>query len=85
MVDDAEIVMNSMGIDRRKLIELCLESYDSCNRLTLAQISNAIEACGLRIYRIEMLTNTVQVPANLSHIGLNDLLATGAKLLILKP
>lgn len=85
MTDDAEIVMNGMGISRDQFIKLCLESYDSCNRFTLEQIAHSIEACGLRISRIEMLTNTVQIPSNLSHIGLNDLLTTGAKLIILKP
>ncbi len=85
LTDDVDIVMKNMGVDRRRLIELCLESYDSCNRLTLEQIANSIEASGLRIFRIEMLTNTVQIPSNLSHIGLNDLLTTGAKLLIVKP
>ena len=85
MTDDVEIVISDMGVDRNQLIKLCLESYDSCNRFTLDQIAHSIEACGLKISRIEMLTNTVQIPSNLSHIGLNNLLTTGAKLIVLKP
>ena len=85
LTDDAEIAMRNMGVDRDQLIKLCLESYDSCNRFTLDQIAGSIEACGLRISRIEMLTNTVQIPSNLSHIGIRNLLTTGAKLIVIKP
>ena len=84
LTDDVDKVLDDMKITRDELTRLCLESYDSCNRLTLDQICNAIASSNLKIRRIQVMTNTVNLPSDVQFAGITNLLVTGAKMIVMR-
>jgi ubiquinone/menaquinone biosynthesis C-methylase UbiE len=58
-----------------------LHIYRTLNRLTLDDLQRAIVRGGLRIIRVELITNRFHVPLELAHLPLSDLSIGGVKLL----
>ena len=79
-VDTVDEYLRLTGITRDELIELTMESYDSCNQSSLDEIQTAIFDSGFQIGRINLLTGALIVPADIelmpSHVAVS-----GAELL----
>jgi SAM-dependent methyltransferase len=57
------------------------DEFRSLNRITVDGLQRAMLASGLRISKVELMSETMHVPPELSHLPLSDLAISGIKLL----
>lgn len=60
------------------------DEFRSLNRITLDGLQRALLAAGLRISKVELLSEAVHVPPELSHLPLTDLAISGIKLMAVR-
>jgi SAM-dependent methyltransferase len=58
-----------------------LDEFRSLNRITVDQLQRAMLAAGLRTAKLELLSNAVYIPSQLSHLPLSEVGIAGVKLL----
>jgi SAM-dependent methyltransferase len=57
------------------------DEFRSLNRITVDGLQRAMLAAGLRISKVELVSETMHIPPELSHLPLTDLAISGIKLL----
>ncbi|HEY4278309.1 MAG TPA: class I SAM-dependent methyltransferase [Conexibacter sp.] len=57
------------------------DEFRSLNRITLDGLQRAMMAAGLRVSKVQLLSETIHIPPQLSHLPLTDLAVSGIKLL----
>jgi SAM-dependent methyltransferase len=57
------------------------DEYRSLNRMTLEELHHALLRTGFRVRKLHLLTNTVRVPDDVSHLSLADVGIGGVELL----
>lgn len=57
------------------------DEFRSLNRITVDSLQRGLLSAGLRISKVELLSETVHIPQELSHLPLSDLSISGIKLL----
>lgn len=60
--------------------DYAMSSYDSCSRVTLDEIQAMLVEHGFGIGRVEVMTSTFHMPADLQSVPLTSLAVTGIKL-----
>jgi SAM-dependent methyltransferase len=81
--DDHEIeekVRSFSGPDR-EWGEAALSEYRTLNKLTLDGLQGALDRGGFRVTKLELITGSIHIPAELSKVPLSRLAVEGAKLL----
>jgi len=68
------------GESRDDWLSQAVASYDSCNRITVDEVQSLLIEHGFSIGRIELMAQTVQLPADLQSIPLTRLCPDGFKL-----
>lgn len=81
LINDEEIREHVHGKRGTDPDREAVDEYDSLNRVTPDQLHSALLAGGLRVTKIELLTEPVHIPRELSHIPLSLLGIGGIKLL----
>lgn len=61
--------------------EAMLADFNSLNRLTISELQRALAVTGFRISRVELLSDLINVPRDLSHLLVTDLAISGVKLI----
>ncbi|HET7489410.1 MAG TPA: class I SAM-dependent methyltransferase [Acidimicrobiales bacterium] len=61
--------------------ELLLEAYRTLNRITLEDLHRALLSAGLRVSRLQLLSELTHIPVELAHLPLSLLAVSGVKLL----
>jgi SAM-dependent methyltransferase len=84
MRGDAEIREHLVGRRGTDPTREAVDEYDSLNRATLDDLQRALLLAGLRTVKLELLTSTVHIPYDLSHVPLSLIGVGGVKLLALK-
>jgi SAM-dependent methyltransferase len=56
------------------------DEFRSLNRITLDGLQRALMAAGLRVSKVELMSEAVHVPPDLAHLPLTDLTISGIKL-----
>lgn len=56
------------------------DEFRSLNRITVDGLQRALMAAGMRISKVELLSEAVHIPPELSHLPLTDLTVSGIKL-----
>jgi hypothetical protein len=57
------------------------DEFQSLNKLTLDQLDRAMLVAGLRPVRVELMSETVNLPPDVGHVPLSALAISGVKLL----
>jgi ubiquinone/menaquinone biosynthesis C-methylase UbiE len=65
----------------RPVVDEMLTDFTTLNRLTMADLQRALSATGFRIRRLELQTDTIEVPKDLMHLSVLDLATSGVKLI----
>ena len=83
--DHTEIVNEVRGssVQSKDVVDEMLVDFASLNRLTIADLQRALSISGFRIRRIEMQSDTIEIPRELSHVAVTDLAISGVKLIAL--
>jgi SAM-dependent methyltransferase len=61
--------------------EVLLEQFRSCNQLTLDQLQQHLYGAGFAIHKVELLSESVHIPAGLEEYPLSELTVSGVKLI----
>ena len=63
------------------VVDEMLTDFNSLNRLTINDLQRALSATGFRIRRVQMQSDLIEVPRELSHRLVTDLAISGVKLI----
>jgi SAM-dependent methyltransferase len=78
---DAEVRDHIVGRRATDPTRDAVDEYESLNRITLNELQRAMLASGLTTRKLELLTNAVHIPPELSHLPLTVVGIGGVKLL----
>jgi SAM-dependent methyltransferase len=82
MLNDDEVADRMRACEPDPIVTArMLDEYTQLNQITLDGLQRALLAAGLVVVRLELLTNTVNIPAAIAHLPLSSLGIAGVKLL----
>jgi SAM-dependent methyltransferase len=79
--DDEEILADIAGRRGTDPSRPADDEYRSLNRMTLEELHHALLRTGFRVRKLHLMTNTVHVPDDVSHLSLADVGVGGIELL----